>query len=539
VDRGPFISYGACGIPYFFSDEVKDVKDLMCTPIGVVRDPAFFKKVKGVEVLTGMEATRIVRESRIVHLRGRDGEGPSTLAYDSLILATGSSPIVPAFPGRDLPGVLTVKTVDGAIALKERVEPEKKACVLGGGLIGLETAEALRSKGMRVTVVEMRDQVLPGLLDPELVKQLEDHLRANGVEILTGCRVLGFEGAGRVERVLTEKGALDADLAVMALGVTPATVLAREAGLAIGAAGAIAVDERMRTSDPAIFACGDCCETTHIVTREKVYVPLGSTANKQGRVAGINAAGGQASFAGILGTTIVRVFGCNAGKTGLTEGGARALGLDVETVLSPAPDRAHFYPTAKPIALKVVADRASGRILGVQAVGPGDVSKRVDTAVAAITFGATAEQLAQLDLAYAPPFASAMDNLVVAGDIMRNKLSGEGRGIAPRELQERLARGEQLLLLDVRSPAEHQQIRIPGATLIPLGALRERLGELPRDRRIVTYCKISLRGYEAQKILDAAGFEGVRFLDGGVMTWPYALEGAAVQPASPRGATTT
>jgi rhodanese-related sulfurtransferase len=245
-------------------------------------------------------------------------------------------------------------------------------------------------------------------------------------------------------------------------------------------------------------------------------------------VAGINAAGGQASFAGILGTTIVRVFGCNAGKTGLTEGAARALGLDVETVLSPAPDRAHFFPTAKPIALKVVADRASGRILGVQAVGPGDVSKRVDTAVAAITFGATAEQLAQLDLAYAPPFASAMDNLVVAGDIMRNKLSGEGRGIAPRELQERLARGEQLLLLDVRSPAEHQQIRIPGATLIPLGALRERLGELPRDRQIVTYCKISLRGYEAQKILDAAGFEGVRFLDGGVMTWPYALEGAAV-----------
>lgn len=529
VERGSFISYGACGIPYFLSDEVRDVRDLMRTPAGVVRDAPFFRKVKGVEVLTG-EAIRIDRESRTVHLREGVAGAPASLAYDALILATGSSPLVPPLPGRELPDVLTVKTIEGAIALKERIDPRKAACVVGGGLIGLEVAEALRMRGLRVTVVELRDQLLPGILDQELAKQLENVLRDEGIEVLTSCRVLGFEGAGRLERVLTEKGALGAELAVMALGVTPNVALAREAGLAIGATGAISVDDRMRTSDPAILACGDCCEATHLVTGKKVYVPLGSTANKQGRVAGTNAAGGDAVFSGVLGTTIIRLFDYNAGKTGLTESAARALGYDVETVLSPAPDRAHFFPMAMLISLKVVADRATGRVLGVQAVGPGDVGKRIDTAAAAITFGATAEALSQLDLAYAPPFSSAMDNLVVAGDIMKNKLSGEGKGISPREVRERMARGDELVLLDVRGPPEHKEVRIPGATLIPLGMLRERLGELPRDKLIVAFCKISLRGYEAQKILDAAGFEKVKFMDGGVLTWPYELERGQPSP---------
>jgi rhodanese-related sulfurtransferase len=283
----------------------------------------------------------------------------------------------------------------------------------------------------------------------------------------------------------------------------------------------------MRTSDPDIYACGDCCESVHLVTGKKVFIPLGSTANKQGRVAGINAVGGKATFAGVLGTTILRVFDFNAGRTGLTESGARELGYGVETVLSPAPDRAHFFPTAKPIALKLVTERSSGRLLGLQAVGPGDAAKRVDTAAVAITFGATAEQLSQLDLGYAPPFSSAMDNLVVAADIMKNKLSGQARGVTPQEVKRKLDEEEDFLLLDVRSPAEHQEVRIAGARLVPLGMLREKLGELPRDKEIVTFCKISLRGYEAQKILDAAGFERVRFMDGGVLTWPFELERGA------------
>jgi NADPH-dependent 2,4-dienoyl-CoA reductase/sulfur reductase-like enzyme/rhodanese-related sulfurtransferase len=524
LDRGSFISYGACGIPYFISDEVKDVRELMRTPVGVLRDPPFFKKVKGVDVLTRTEVLRIDRGARTLHLREAGSGALSMLAYDSLILATGSSPLVPPLANRELDGVLTVKTIEAALALKERTAEGKAACVIGGGLIGLETAEALHSRGMDVTVVEMRDQILPGILDEEMAKPLANHLRDQGVEVVTSCRVLGFEGDGRLGRVITEKGAFEAELAVMALGAVPNVSLAKEAGLTIGSTGAVAVDDRMRTSDPDIYACGDCCESTHVVTGKKVYVPLGSTANKQGRVAGINAAGGDATFAGVLGTTIIRVFDYNAGKTGLTERDARALGIDAVTVLSAAPDRAHFFPAAKSIGLKLVSERTTRRLLGVQAVGPGDVAKRVDTAAAAITFRATAEQLAQLDLAYAPPFASAMDNLIVAGDILRNKLDGDARGISPSEVREKMLGGEELLLLDVRTPEEHREARLPGAKLIPLGALRERLAELPRDREIVSFCKLSLRGYEAQRILDAAGFERVRFMDGGLAMWPYDLE---------------
>jgi len=524
VDRGNFISYGACGIPYFVSGEVKDINELMHTPVGVLRDPAFFRKVKGVEVVTGTEAMAIDRQARSVRLRKRENGEEYSIEYDSLILATGSAPLVPPLENRDLPGILTVKSIEAALALRESAVAGKSACVIGGGLIGLEIAEALRLKGLAVTVLEMRDQLLPGVFDREMAILLERHLRDKGVEVANSCRVIGFAGDGRVERVVTGNGELGADLAVMALGVKPNVSLARDAGLEIGTTGAVAVDDGMRTSDPHIYACGDCCESLHLVTGKRVNIPLGSTANKQGRVAGINAAGGRAAFSGVLGTTILRVFDFNAGRTGLTEAAARELGYEVETVLSPAPDRAHFFPTAKPIALKLVAERSTGRLLGLQAVGLGDAAKRVDTAAAAITFGATVEQLSQLDLAYAPPFSSAMDNLVVAADIMKNKLSGQARGISPHEVKSKLDAEEDFLLLDVRSPGEHKEVRIAGALLVPLGMLREKLGELPRDKEIITFCKISLRGYEAQKILDAAGFEKVRFMDGGVLTWPFDLE---------------
>ncbi|ABB33689.1 FAD-dependent pyridine nucleotide-disulfide oxidoreductase [Geobacter metallireducens RCH3] len=523
IERGNFISYGACGIPYFVSDTVADVKELMSTPVGVVRDAAFFNKVKGVHVITGTEVVSLDRQSRTVQLFEKESAKAFSLEYDRLVLATGSSPSLPPLKNRDLGNILTVKAIEDAELLKERAVTGKRACIVGGGLIGLETAEALRQKGLEVTIVEMRDQLLPGILDPEMASLVERHIRQNGVEVETSCRVAGFDGTGVVNKVLTERGEIPADVVVLAPGVTPNVKLAKEAGLEIGPTGAIAVDSRMGTSDPAIYACGDCCETTHLVTGKKVHVPLGSTANKQGRVAGINASGGEATFAGILGTSILRVFSVNAGKTGLTESEARAQGYDVETVLSPAPDKAHFFPGAKPIALKLVADRATGRILGLQAVGEGAVDKRVDAAAAAITFGATADQLSHLDLAYAPPYSAAMDNLIVAADILKNKLAGHARGISPRKVRQMLDDGDDFILLDVRSPAEHAEVGIEGATLIPLGALREKLESLPKDKEIVTFCKISLRGYEAQKILDAAGFRDVKFLDGGIMTWPYEL----------------
>ncbi|GLI38794.1 FAD-dependent oxidoreductase [Geobacter hydrogenophilus] len=528
IDRGNFISYGACGIPYFVSDTVADVKELMSTPVGVIRDANFFKKVKGVDVITGTEAIGIDRQTKTVQLLGNEGSKSFSLEYDRLVLATGSSPTLPPLKNRELVNILTVKAIEDAELLKEQAVAGKAACIVGGGLIGLETAEALKKKGMKVTVVEMRDQLLPGVLDPEMASLVEKHIRQNDVEVMTSCRVIGFDGTLEVRKVLTERGEVPADLVVLAPGVTPNAKLAAEAGLEIGATGAIAVDARMRTSDPAIYACGDCCETTHLVTGRKTYFPLGSTANKQGRVAGINAAGGDATFAGILGTSIVRVFSINAGRTGLTETEARAQGYDIEAVLSPAPDRAHFFPGAKPIALKLVAERSTGRVLGLQAVGEGAVDKRVDAAAAAITFGATADQLSHLDLAYAPPYSAAMDNLIVAADILKNKLAGHAKGISPRKVKQMLDEGDDFILLDVRSPAEHAEVGIEGATLVPLGILREKLEGLPRGREIVAFCKVSLRGYEAQKILEAAGFENAKFMDGGIMTWPYELRRGAL-----------
>ncbi len=524
VDRGSFISYGACGIPYYVADMVKDEKELMSTPVGVVRDPAFFRKVKGVEVLTETEAVAINRQNRNVSLLNTVSGESSVIEYDTLILATGSSPVIPPLEGRTLPGIITVKSIEDAILLKEQAIPGNRACVVGAGLIGLETVEALAERGMQVTVVELCGQVLPGILDEEMANLLEQHIRSKQVTVMTSCRVSGFIGTDRVGQVVTDQGELDADLVVLAIGARPNVDLARNAGLTIGTTGAIAVDSHLRTSDPVIYACGDCCETVNLVTGAPLYAPLGSTANKQGRVVGINATGGNATFTGVMGTAILKVFDFSAGKSGLTEGAARAAGFTVETVLSPAPDRAHFYSEAKPIALKLVADATTGRLLGVQAVGPGAVDKRLDVAATALAFRATAEQVSHLDLAYAPPFSAAMDNLIVAADIMKNKLSGHARGISPRQVRQMMDNGDDFILLDVRSPAEQAMMRITGAKLVPLGALREKLDTLPKDKEIVTFCKISLRGYEAQKILNAAGFTKVSFLDGGVLTWPYGLE---------------
>jgi len=522
IEKGDFISYGACGIPYFISDTVADVKELMRTPVGVVRDVPFFKKVKGVDVVTGTEALGIDREEGKVHLVELATAREYSIYYDRLILATGSSPVIPPLENVDLDNIFTVKSIEDAVLLKERASAGKSVCILGGGLIGLEMAEALKIRGLKVTLIEMRDQLLPGLLDPEMAMLVEKHVRQNIDELRTSCRVTGFGGSGRVETVFTDQGELQADLVVLAAGVKPNVKLAADAGLEIGSAGGITVDKRMRTDDTRIYACGDCCESENLITGKGVYVPLGSTANKQGRVAGTCAAGGYANFSGIVGTAIVQVFGLNIGRTGLTE--AQAKGYSVISVLSPFPDKAHYFPSAKPIALKLVADRSKGKILGLQAVGEGNVDKRVDVAATAINFGATAEQLSQLDLAYAPPYSAALDNLIVAADIMRNKLAGHGRGISPLEVKKKLDPGDDFILLDVRSPAEHAEVSIEGATLIPLGMLREKLDDLPKEKEIIAFCKISLRGYEAQKILDAAGFEKTGFMDGGILTWPYELK---------------
>jgi rhodanese-related sulfurtransferase len=336
--------------------------------------------------------------------------------------------------------------------------------------------------------------------------------------------VVGFDGSNRVERAITTKGEVPGDLVILAPGVAPNVTLAEGCGLTIGKTGAIAVNDHMMTSDPDIFACGDCCEATHLITGHPVYHPLGSTANKQGRVAGINAAGGDATFGGIIGTTIIKVFDFNVGMAGLLETEARESSLSIETALVASLDHAHFYPGAEPITIKLIAEKSGGRILGIQAVGRGVIDKRIDTAIAAMTFGATADQISQLDLAYAPPYSTAMDSLIVAADVLKNKLAGIARGISALDVLGKLERGEDLLLLDVRNSNEYCDLQIEGARKIPLALLRDQLSTLARDQEIVAFCKLSLRGYEAQKILEAAGFSNVKFLEGGIISWPLELK---------------
>lgn len=525
LERGTKVSYGACALPYYLEGVVSDLDEVRRTPTGVLRDEAFFRKVKGVEVRTGVAATAIDRASKRLRVRevptGREEELP----YDQLVLATGNRPILPPLPGMELEGVVPLKSMEDAAALDRLAREAQNAVIVGGGLIGLEVAEALIKRGLRVTLLEMKDQVLPAALDFGMAALVHRELRRHGVALRLAEPLQRLEGEGaRVRRAVTDRGVYQADLVLMAIGVRPEVGLAREADLEIGPTGAIAVDPTMRTSDPDIFAAGDCAEATDLVSGRKVYVPLGSTANKQGRVAANAIAGRPESFPGVLGSLIVKVFDLTVARTGLSEEDAHLVGDDPVTLVAASPDRAHVFPGARPIVIKLIAERGSRRLLGAQIVGPGVVDKRIDVLATALSFGATVDQLAQLDLTYAPPYSAAMDPLHQAANALRNKLDGLGESLDPVAVEELRKSGRDFLFLDVRSPAEHAEVRIPGATLLPLGALRERLDELPKERDIILFCKVSLRGYEALRILQGAGFSRVRYMEGGILGWPFELE---------------
>ena len=521
VEKGEFLSYAGCGLPYYISGVVKEQAELMSTPVGVVRDAVFFQKVKNVHVMNHTEAMEIDRDGKRVRIQAAD-DGESWLSYDKLVLATGACPVIPPIAGADLDNIFRLHGVEDAEGIKAFLAEEKAhdVVIVGGGLIGVETTEALVEKGCRVTIVEMLPQTL-GMLDWQMAKLVEQHMEAKGVRVLTSTKVQAFQGNGAVSGVVTDKATIPADMVIMAIGVRPNVSLAQAAGLTIGTTGAIKTDKCMCTSDPDIYAAGDCVEVTDLVTGQPAYVPLGSTANKQGRVAATALCGGTDEFAGVLGSSVCKVFDHCVARTGLTEAAAGKAGFDVETALAPAPDKAHFMPQAKPLLLKLVVDRKDRRLLGAQAVGPGDGDKRIDIAATAITAGMTVDQVANLDLCYAPPYAPAMDNIITAANVARNKLDGHMIGVSAEEVHGMLKDKRDFVFLDVRSPGEYEQVRLAGSMLIPLGALRGRLDELPRDKEIVTFCKISLRGYEAALILKAAGFENVRVMDGGVVMWPY------------------
>ncbi len=532
VERGVHLSYGACALPYVISEEIEELDEVRQTANGTVRDEAFFSMVKDVEVLTRCEAVRIDRERQQLEVHFLDDGRVQTMPYDALVLATGSRPLVPPFPGRDLAGVCALKNMDDAASIATHVESGARAIIVGGGLIGLEMAEALGSRGMDVTLLEMQDQVLFGILDSDMAEHVHQVLRKEGIKLHLGEALQSISGKdGHVQQITTAKGEYPSDLVILALGAKPNIELAQEAGLNIGPSGAIAVNQQMQTSDPNIWAAGDCVESYHLLNHQPLHLPLGSTANKHGRIVADAICGRPAHFPGILGTLLVKVFGLNVGRTGLSPEKAAQSGFDPVSIFAPSPDRVHSMRGAKPILTRLTIDRVSRKLLGAQIVGTGEVAKRIDVVATALSFGADIDQLAQIDLGYAPPFSAAMDPLHQAANALRNKLDGLADSLSPLKLKKRLDLGEDLLLLDVRSPDEHAEVRMSGAKLLPLGKLRARVAELPKDKLIVPFCKISLRGYEAVRILRAAGFEKVAYLEGGVLGWPYELERGAVEPS--------
>lgn len=527
IEKGVFLSYAGCGLPYYVSGVVHEQKELMATPAGTVRDPVFFQKVKNVQVLNRTEATAIDRAARTVRVRALEDGAERTIPYDKLILCTGASSFTPPIPGRDSKGVFSLYGVEDAEGIRAALAEERArdVVVIGGGLIGVEITEALIARGCRVTIVEMVPQIL-GFLDEEMARLVTAHMESKGVKVRVRTKVeeiLAKNGA--VAGVRTDAGELAADMVIMAVGVRPNATLAKEAGLEIGPSGGIAVDDHQRTSDPNILAAGDCCQMRHLVDGQPAYVPLGSTANKMGRVAANVACGREDRFPGVLGSCVCKVFDFAVGATGLCERKARAAGYDVTIVLAPAPDKAHFMPEAQPLLMKLVVDKATRKLLGAQAVGPGAADKRIDVAAMALTAGMTVDDLAQADLCYAPPFSPAMDNILTAANIARNKLDGFFEGISPSALQGRIDSGSNgFVLLDNRSPEEFAQVRLAGSINLPLGKLRGEGCDLPKETEIICLCKISLRGYEGALILKSLGYEKVKVLDGGIAMWPYAKE---------------
>jgi NADPH-dependent 2,4-dienoyl-CoA reductase/sulfur reductase-like enzyme/rhodanese-related sulfurtransferase len=530
VQKDADLSMASCGYPYYVGGFFDDRNMLLSTPTGIVRNPLFYMNAKNIVARVQTEAISIDRIGKTVSCKDLRTGDTDVMSYDSLILATGSIPNIPPIPGMDLAGITTLQKLQDADYLRKIRDEKKikKAVVIGGGLIGIETCEALELAGIDITVIEMLPQLLT-FLDWEMAKLVENHVRSKSVNVITNNGVAAFLGQnGKLEGVKLSNGTeLPCELAVVAVGVRPNIKLAADAGLEIGETGGIKVNDYLQTSDPNIYAAGDCIEIGNRITGLKVHAPYGDLANLEGRIAGENAVlGNTVKFPGTIQTGICKIFEYAAGITGLTERAARQAGLDILTVTNSSPDKPGFM-NGKLLVTKLVVERQSGRVLGAQCVGPGDVAKQIAQWAMTILGKLSVEDIVNADLPYAPPFSLAIDHFIATAHLMQNKMKNRLKGISAAEVKQRIDAGARLVLLDIRDAEEYEAMRLGiGEELIPLGALRKRLGELPanKDTEIVCYCKISLRGYEAALVLEANGWKNVRVMEGGIMAWPYARE---------------
>jgi len=509
-ERDSFISYSGCGMPYYLGGHIQDKKEL--TP----RDPAFFMSKYNVDVLIRHEVLSIDTINKILNIKNLDTNETFSDCYDKLILATGARSVVPPIVGVENTNVFTLRNIVDMLKISDFIQEKrpKDVVIVGTGFIGLELCENLVGIGLNVTLVEKLQQVTPGL-DSDMAVYVKEEIEKHYVKVMTDVTVVAIQE----KNVVCSNGAnVAADMVVIATGVRPNTELARQANLEIGVAGAIKVNNKMQTSNQDIYACGDCIEQFQLITGRPTYRPLGSTANKTGRIAGDCVTGGPLEFRGVLGTGIFKVFDMTVAQTGLTEREAREQGFEVVVCHNIKPNKPE-YLGGKEMTIKAIADKASGRLLGVQIVGADGVDKRIDVFATAITFGAKVEDLFHLDLAYAPPFSTTKDPIMYTGMILDNAINRGRPLITPEELDELMESGVSYNLIDARVSGQFEKDHIQTAVNVPHEGLRSLAEGLDKDTIAVTYCNKGVTGNAAQNILINHGVKVALNLSGGHKTY--------------------
>lgn len=510
LERGPDISFANCGLPYHIGGTIAEREKLLVTT------PEAMRAKFNLDIRTRNEVTAIDREAKSVTIKNLETGESYTESYDALILSPGAAPFRPPITGVDHEKVMTLRNLQDMDRIKEALEGNQRAAVIGGGYIGLEMAEALRERQIETTLIELAPQVM-GPADPEMATMLHQELRLFGVNLKLETSVTSFEEAEEgITLVLSDGDRLAVDLAILAIGVKPENGLATAAGLEQGKTGGILVNDHMQTSDPAIYAVGDAVEVTDFVTGQPALIPLAGPANRQGRIAADHIFGRKSAYKKTQGTAICKVFNLAIGMTGLSEKAAKRAGIAYEKIYVHPASHASYYPGAHPLSLKLLFDPENGKVLGAQAVGADGIDKRIDVLAVAIRAGLTVYDLEELELSYAPPFGSAKDPINYAGFVAANILRGDvqlfhvEQACAPDE--------EKQLLLDVRNPEEVASGTIPGAVNLPLGQLRDRLDELDKEKELLVFCQVGLRGYLACRLLEQHGFK-CRNLTGGYKTY--------------------
>lgn len=497
LERGEFISFANCGLPYFIGGEITDRKML------TLQTPSSFKARFNIDVRVFSEAIKISPDTKTVTVKNLNTGTTYEEGYDNLILSPGAEPIKPNIVGIDGDNVFTLRNIPDTLKIKSYIETTepKSAVVVGGGYIGVEMAENLAKAGLEVSIVELADHLIAPL-DFDMAADVHRYIKEKGIRLYLNNGVKAIDGG----KIIFRNGEISADMVIMSVGVRPETSLAKDCGIALNSRGSIVVDSRMRTNIPNIFAVGDAVEVKNYVTKAAAFIPLAGPANKQGRIAADNIAGFDSEYKGTQGSAVLKLFDMTVATTGLNEKSAEAAGIDFDKIYTYSASHASYYPGGNMMSVKILWDKKTLKIIGAQIVGFDGVDKRMDVIASAIRFGAKVTDLAELELCYAPPYGSAKDPVNMAGFVAENIISGKVKQFFWYDV-ESLPRDGSVTLLDVRTATERTRGHIDGFTHIPLDSLRKRINELPKDKPVYVHCHSGLRSYIACCILAGNGFD--------------------------------